>query len=457
MAVAAVLDTAPTARDKDLTTPFGLALKQPCRSASVVGSVTDGPAAGRRPTASVLNPVGVARAPTIRLVASRPGIRDLRAVLVVFCLAVLTGCSPAAPVRDGPATGSASATSAKSATSAAPTRPASFTLVATGDVLIHQGGALVEGAAAAGRARGTGYDFSGVFADVAPVIGAADLAICHLETPLAPPQGPFEGYPTFAVQPQIVDALAGAGYDTCSTASNHSLDAGFAGLVRTLDTLDAGGVGHTGTFRTQQDSQTPHLVNVNEVRMAHLAWTYGLNGIPEPAGQPWAVNDFDPSGPQIEGILAEAARARAAGAEVVIASMHCCTEYQSDPSPAQVAIAAALLASPDIDLVIGHHAHVVQPFERINGKWVAYGLGNHIAEQDLPATYDSVIARFTFTRDRTGHYMVSAAEAIPTNIQPAGDGLAVVPTPPGDPAHQRVAEVVTRRGGADAGLVVTDR
>ncbi len=329
--------------------------------------------------------------------------------------------------------------------------------MATGDVLIHQGGALVEGAAAAGRAHGSDYNFSGVFADVAALIGAADLAICHLETPLAPPKGPFEGYPTFAVQPQIVDALAGAGYDTCSTASNHSLDGGFDGLVRTLDILDARGLGHTGTFRTEQDSQTPHLMTVDGVRVANIAWTYGLNGIPEPAGQPWAVNDFKPEAPQVEGMLAEAARARAAGAEVVIASVHCCTEYQPDPSPAQVAIAQALLFSPDVDLVIGHHAHVVQPFERINGEWVSYGLGNHIAQQDLPATYDSVIARFTFTRGPDGHYAVSTAEAIPTYIQREGDGLAVVPTHPGDPAYQRVAEVVIRRGGADAGLVITDR
>ena len=80
-----------------------------------------------------------------------------------------------------------------------------------------------------------------MFAAVAPVIGGADLAICLLETPVASVQGPFERYPTFAAQPQLVDALAGAGYDTCSTTSDHSLDAGFAGLVRTLNTLDAGG------------------------------------------------------------------------------------------------------------------------------------------------------------------------------------------------------------------------
>jgi poly-gamma-glutamate synthesis protein (capsule biosynthesis protein) len=156
-------------------------------------------------------------------------------------------------------------------------------------------------------------------------------------------------------------------------------------------------------------------------------------------------------------MLADAARARAAGAEVVIASVHCCTEYDSEPSPAQVAIAQALLASPDVDLVLGHHAHVVQPFERIGGKWVAFGLGNHIAQQIRPVTYDSVIARFTFTRGPDGRYAVSTAEAIPTHIQPAGDGLAVVPTHSGEPAYERVAEVVTRRGGADAGLLVTDR
>ncbi|MBW0118805.1 CapA family protein, partial [Pseudonocardia abyssalis] len=117
--------------------------------------------------------------------------------------------------------------------------PDSFTLVATGDVLIHQGGSLT-----AGAQRGDGYDFSGVLAPVAPLLQGADLAICHLETPVAGPGGPFRGYPSFAVQPQIVDALAGAGYDLCSTASNHSLDDGFDGLVRTLDALDAAGVAH---------------------------------------------------------------------------------------------------------------------------------------------------------------------------------------------------------------------
>src|SRR3954467_3814450 len=371
--------------------------------------------------------------------------------LAALSVAVLTGCT-STPAGDEAVTASTGATSATTLTPAA---PASITVVATGDVLIHQDGHLVAGAAAAGQAHGTGYDFSGVFAPVAPLISAADLAICHLETPLAPPGGPFSGYPAFDVQPQIATALAGAGYDDCSTASNHSMDAGFPGLVRTLDTLDAAGLDHSGTYRSAAEAQTPRISTVHGVKVADLAVTYGLNGIPEPADKPWAVDDFDPTGPQVAGMLAEAHAARAAGAQIVIASVHCCTEYTTDPTTAQVAIAAALLASPDVDLVVGHHAHVVQPVERINGKWMAYGLGNHIAQQDLPATYDSVIARFTFTRGPDGRYAASTAEAIPTAIQPAGDGLAVVPTRPGDPAYQRVADVVNRRGGADAGLLIT--
>jgi hypothetical protein len=134
---------------------------------------------------------------------------------------VVAACSaPAEGIPDDPA-----AVPAPVATSSTPAAPESFTLVATGDVLIHQDRSLTAGAL---QDDGS-YDFSAVLAPVAPMISAADLAICHLETPVAPPGGPYRGYPSFAVQPEIVDALAGAGYDECSTASNHSLDAGTDG------------------------------------------------------------------------------------------------------------------------------------------------------------------------------------------------------------------------------------
>ena len=330
-----------------------------------------------------------------------------------------------------------------SATEAA---PQSFTLVATGDVLIHQGRALTAGAL---QDDGS-YDFSAVLAPVAPLIGAADLAICHLETPVAPPGGPYRGYPSFAVQPEIVDALAGAGYDLCSTASNHSLDDGADGLARTLDTLDAAGIAHSGTYRSEADSAVPTVVDAGGVRVGHIAATYALNGGGPPSGREWSVDIADV--PDVDRMLAAAAQARAAGAEVVVASLHCCLEYDSDPTEAQVAAVRALLASPDIDLVLGHHAHVVQPVELIAGEWAAYGLGNHIAEHSTRGypTEDSVMARFTFTRGDDGRFTVTTAEAVPLAIELGEGAVRVVPA---DPAtFDRVAGVLDRRGAVAAGL-----
>ncbi|WP_324277485.1 CapA family protein [Blastococcus brunescens] len=248
-----------------------------------------------------------------------------------------------------------------SAPSSSPPPPESFTLVATGDVLVHQDRALTAGA----EQPDGSYDFSAVFAPVAPLIEAADLAICHLETPVAPRGGPYRGYPSFAVQPEIVDALVGAGYDACTTASNHSLDDGTAGLVRTLDTLDAAGIAHAGTYRSEAESLEPTLVDAGGVTVGLVAGTFGLNGVPLPTGREWSV-DVAPA-PDVDGVLAAASRARTAGAEVVVASLHCCVEYRHDPTDDQVDAATALLASPDVDLVLGHHAHVVQPIEAVAG------------------------------------------------------------------------------------------
>ena len=155
--------------------------------------------------------------------------------------------------------------------------------------------------------------------------------------------------------------------------------------------------------------------------------------------------------PDVSGMLADAARARKAGAQVVIASLHCCVEYQHDPTGAQVAAVHALLASPDIDLVIGHHAHVVQPFEKIDGKWVAYGLGNFVAQMARQGDpYDEVAARFTFTRGANGRFTVTTAEAIPLHLEVGAGADQVVPADPA--AFARVAEVLGRRGAVAAGL-----
>ncbi|HEX2023588.1 MAG TPA: CapA family protein, partial [Acidimicrobiales bacterium] len=127
-----------------------------------------------------------------------------------------------------------------------------FTIAASGDFLAHR--PVVARAAGYGRTSGQAYDFRPMLAAVEPVVSAADLAICHLETPLSPDGRDLSGFPTFNVPGDLATAIAAAGYDTCSLASNHSLDRGPAGVAATLGVLDAAGIGHAGTARTPEEA-----------------------------------------------------------------------------------------------------------------------------------------------------------------------------------------------------------
>lgn len=319
-----------------------------------------------------------------------------------------------------------------------------FTLIAAGDVLLHD--RLQQQANA--DAGGNGYDFVPMMEAVRSVVEGADLALCHMETPIAAPEGPFAGYPVFKVPPQIIPDLRRLGWDACSTASNHSIDDGEAGVRRTLDALDSQGMAHAGTARSAQEQASPTMVTINGIRIGLLSYTFGLNGLVPPAGKEWLANVINP-----EAIRQEAARSRAAGAEVVIVSLQWGTEYESSASTQQVDLAHELLAEPAIDLIIGHHVHVVQPFERIAGKWVAYGLGNHISNQYFSdATKDGVMARFTFT-ESDGRFVVTQAEALPTymRLEAGPPRVQLVSTCP-DPACKASAkrsEQVLRSRGSD--------
>lgn len=281
-----------------------------------------------------------------------------------------------------------------------------------GDVLLHN--TLWETARLDAQRTGRGVmDYRPMLADLRPVISHADLAICHLETPLAPRGGPYLNYPIFSVPPSIVPALRWAGYDACTTASNHSLDQGFAGIQRTLADLDRAGIAHTGTAVTRRDSKAPLLLDANGVKVALIEATYGTNGLPLPSAEPWSV-------PLIKSatILRMAAQARADGAQIVLVALHWGDEYVHQPSAYQTRIASRLSRSPNIDFIYGHHVHVVQPYDKVNGTWVVYGLGNTIAEQDpaVEGVYDGNTCRVTFREQPDGRFAVAKLQYIPTMI-----------------------------------------
>lgn len=297
-------------------------------------------------------------------------------------------------------------------TTTQPAEPTTIRMVMTGDVLLHEGLWATAERDADRTGRGA-MDFRPILADMRPVISGADYAICHMETPLAPLGGPYSGYPSFSVPPQILPALEWAGYDACSTASNHSIDQGFDGLERTIDDFDGSGVAHFGTAKTEQASKHALLVDVKGVRVGLISATYGTNGIPLPESEPWSVPIINAAK-----ILRMAHEARVDGAEIVIVALHWGLEYQNEPISEQTELADTLTRSPDISFVYGHHAHVVQPYDKVNGTWVVYGLGNAIAQQetDVTGVYDGNTCRVTFTQKADGTFDVSALEYIPTMI-----------------------------------------
>ncbi len=199
------------------------------------------------------------------------------------------------------------------------------------------------------------------------------------------------------------------GYDACSTASNHTLDDGTAGLNRTLDDLDAAGLAHDGSYRTKHDAETPTILTTEHGTVGFISAAYGSNT--GPPDQPWQVNDLD-----ADAIIAKAHAAKVAGADLVVVAIHAGTEYETEPSSDQQSVARQLLASKDIDLVYGHHAHVVQPLQKIDGKWVVYGLGNNIAAHETPieATREGLLVRVTFSRDDAGRWTTSDVAWVPS-------------------------------------------
>ena len=276
-------------------------------------------------------------------------------------------------------------------------------------------------------AGGQGYDFAPMFWAVQPIVSAADLAICHLETPVAPPGTPPDGsYPTYGAPAQIAAGIAAAGFDRCSVASNHSLDEGEAGIDATLDALDDAGLGHAGMARTPAEAG-PSLFNVHGTTVAHLSYTFSFNGRRLPRDRPWRSNLIDP-----DRIVADARQARSQGAQFVIVSLHWGVEGSNAVSADQRRVAQAVTASGAVDVIVGHHSHVVQPIEQVNGHWVVFGLGNFLTGMGSSSPccgvrgQDGMMVRLRATQRPDGTFEVAKPEAIAIYVDRPSDAIVPV-------------------------------
>lgn len=341
-----------------------------------------------------------------------------------------------------------STTTTTTTTTAPPPRTA--TLAFTGDLLPHS---PVTNAAAANAEEG--WDFRPMFDEVRPILSAADLAICHLESPVSRDDTNLSGYPVFNAPRALVEAAIDAGYDGCSTASNHSFDRRGDGVRSTLDVFDELGIPQAGMARDAEHDLAPVLYEVNDITIAHISATYSLNGFVMPADEQYLVDLIEP-----EQIVFEAGLAKEAGAEFVVVSLHWGNEYQHTPSAAQEQWLTEILPSDEVDLVIGHHAHVVQPVDIVDGEWVVYGLGNFLSNQSanccVAASQDGMIGVVTLLENGAGEIKAVGVDYVPTWVD-RSDGyvIRVADGEPGRPeiadtlavSAERTAEVVTGRVG----------
>jgi poly-gamma-glutamate capsule biosynthesis protein CapA/YwtB (metallophosphatase superfamily) len=310
--------------------------------------------------------------------------------------------------------------------------PVNFTVAASGDFLIH--GPVA--AQALSNGGGSRYDFRPMFGSIRGRIEGADLALCHVETPLVP--GPAQGYPSFRTPPELAGAIRDTGWDACSTASNHSLDAGQHGVRTTLEALDRAGIPHFGTARSPRGARRAPILDVKGVRVGFLAYTAVSNGqlVPHPWSVAWA---------NARRILADARRTRRRGADTVIVNMHWGDEYSHAISPSQAALARRLTRSPAIGAIVGQHVHVVQPIRRVNRKPVVFGEGNLVSNQTSAccpaASQDGLIAMIDFVA-RNGRVRAKRVRYVPTWVR--HPDYRVLPAAPGSASWQRTVSVAGR-------------
>jgi Putative enzyme of poly-gamma-glutamate biosynthesis (capsule formation) len=230
------------------------------------------------------------------------------------------------------------------------------------------------------------YDFTPWFRKVKPILQQGDWVVANLETPVAGKDLKYSGYPRFNAPSELTNALVDAGFGIVSTANNHSLDRGYAGVQRSLQNIRASGLIPYGTSVSKYDSERLVIVEKNGIKLGFLSYTYGTNGIPIPKGKEYSVNLI--SLPKIQ---EDIRKLKAAGADAIAVSLHFGVEYQRMPNDEQKSLARSVIEA-GADIILGSHPHVVQPYETIEvddpeeegGKrqgFVIYSMGNFISNQ----------------------------------------------------------------------------
>jgi poly-gamma-glutamate capsule biosynthesis protein CapA/YwtB (metallophosphatase superfamily) len=253
------------------------------------------------------------------------------------------------------------------------------------------------------------------YAEVRDIITQADLAVGTLNATIGD-YPPHTGcVPTYVLVGGAgnADALARAGFDVMSVATNHIKNCGLTNcgdraFYDTLANLARVGILAVGAGANLEAAMRPLVVTVSGVR-------FGIVSLGQIEAMAFASADTPGIAPLDEANLRAAIAAARQVADVVIAMPHWGPEDSPMPNPSQRQL-AQIAVEAGADLVVGNHTHVVQAIQEIDGVTVFYGLGNFVFDQTWARDHQQgVILRVTFEGSRFAGY-----ELLPTHVD--GDG-----------------------------------
>jgi poly-gamma-glutamate synthesis protein (capsule biosynthesis protein) len=271
--------------------------------------------------------------------------------------------------------------------------PDYLTLAAAGDNLLHE--FMIR------RDPKTGaYSFNDYYADIKSLIEPADIAFINQETLLAGETYGFSGYPRFNTPQEAGAALAALGFDVINHATNHIMDKGEEAVFATMDFWDTfPGVQYLGIYRSREGRESKKvIIKKNNITVGFLAYTYGTNGLPVPRDKPYMVSLID------EAVMKKEITALRPLCDFLVVSMHWGEEYRHRPTKEQERL-ARFLAGQEVDLIFGHHPHVLEPYEYLDrpggGKTLCfYSLGNFLSGQQNNSTQLGALAYVRIKKSR---------------------------------------------------------
>ena len=240
-----------------------------------------------------------------------------------------------------------------------------MSLIAVGDILIHE--SVYKDAL---KTDGS-YDFHHMFTDIEPIIKKYDLRFCNQESTIGGKTLGISGYPSFNSPDEIGDELVSLGFNLISLANNHTFDRGEDAILYSNSYWKSKNVVTAGSYSSLEEKNQVIIHEQNGIKYAFLAYTTTSNG---KVRKDYLLNMYsaDKAKSDIDKIKDQV--------DIIIVSMHWGVENTNTPTESQKQI-AEYLSSLGVNIVIGHHPHVVQPVEYINNTLVIYSLGNFISNQ----------------------------------------------------------------------------